>query len=81
MEGATDKPQDEMLRGVELECLPPYDLLDIFFGERWLLEIEAERRWADWLIIYLMKGCQVWMAQSLINFNVKEKVKETKAPL
>uniref|UniRef100_A0A0E0AR07 Uncharacterized protein n=1 Tax=Oryza glumipatula TaxID=40148 RepID=A0A0E0AR07_9ORYZ len=70
--GVADKPQDEMLRGVELKCLPPYDLLDIFFGERRLLEIEAERRWADWFIIYLMKGCQVWMAQSFINCNVTE---------
>jgi hypothetical protein len=32
---------------VELERLPPDELLDIFFGERWLLEVEAERRWAD----------------------------------
>jgi hypothetical protein len=47
---------------VELERLPPDELLDIFFGERWLLEVEAERRWADGFVVYLMKGCQVWVA-------------------
>lgn len=47
---------------VELERLPPDELLDIFFGERWLLEVEAERRWADRFVVYLMKGCQVWVA-------------------
>lgn len=32
---------------VELERLLPDELLYSFFGERWLLEVEAERRWAD----------------------------------
>jgi hypothetical protein len=59
---------------VELEGLFPYDLFDIFFSERWLLEIEAERGGADWFIIYLMKGCQVRVAQSLINCDVKGKI-------
>lgn len=58
---------------VELERLFPYDFLDIFFGERWLLEIEAERRRADRFIIYLMKGRQVWVAKSLINCNATKK--------
>lgn len=47
---------------IELERLPPDEFLDIFFGERWLLEVEAERRWADRFVVYLMKGCQVWVA-------------------
>jgi hypothetical protein len=42
---------------VEFESLPPNEFFDIFLGKRWLLEVEAERRWADWFIVYLMKRC------------------------
>lgn len=52
---------------VELERLLPDELLYSFFGERWLLEVEAERRRTDGLVVYLVKGRQVWVAQSLIN--------------
>ena len=47
---------------VELERLPPYELLDFFFGERWLLEVEAERCWANGFVIYFMEGSQVRVA-------------------
>ena len=47
---------------VELERLPPYELLDIFFGERWLLEVKAERRWANGFVIYFVEGSQVRVA-------------------
>lgn len=52
---------------VEFYGFPPYELLDIFFSKWWLLKIKNKRPWANGLLVDIVKRCQVWMAQSLVN--------------
>ena len=52
---------------IVLHRFSPDELLNIFFSKWWLLKIKAERPWANRLLVDIMKRCQVWVAQCLIN--------------
>lgn len=48
---------------IELHGFPPYKLLDVILGARWLLEIETEWSGTDWLVVDVVKRCQVWVTK------------------
>lgn len=52
---------------IEFHRFPIDKLLDIFFSKSWLLKIKTERPGANRLLIDIMKRCQIWVAESLVN--------------
>ena len=53
--GNIDELTLQHLNWVKFQRLPPYELLYIFLIQGCMLKIKDERRWADGLLIYLMK--------------------------
>jgi hypothetical protein len=41
----------------------------MLFSKVWLLKIKVKLRWANRLVIYVMQRSQIWVVQSLINYN------------
>lgn len=59
---------------IEFYRFPPDKLFDILLSARWLLEVKTERPGANRFLIDIVKGCQVWVTKSLINFKNKIRI-------